>query len=117
MSTLINPNHQQIHSPTTAAGALPFNPRTELTESERLKLRISQLKFQRIKQQNTKLQEILEMERIHASNACLSIIEYCNTHEDKLIPSIWGTTTEDENPYTREAKIKAQHSEVCCIII
>lgn len=58
--------------------------------SQQLNLKIKYLKLKRIDELNNNLKNELQRDRITASNACLSIINYTQDNKDYTIPTIWG---------------------------
>lgn len=48
------------------------------------------LKLKRINELNNRLKDTLSKDRIYASNASYSIIDYTQSHKDYAIPEIWG---------------------------
>jgi guanine nucleotide-binding protein subunit gamma len=47
-----------------------------------------------------RLREDLERPRIKVSEAAMSLIQYCNTTKDFMVPSLWGPVDKREDPYT-----------------
>ncbi|SCW00135.1 LAFE_0B10220g1_1 [Lachancea fermentati] len=87
-------------------------------------IRIEHLKLKRINELNKKLRQELSRERISASNACLSIIDYTTSKRDYAIPDIWGYPAPGTNPYRENIKAlqklkskSSQDSNTCCIIM
>ncbi|CDO94367.1 unnamed protein product [Kluyveromyces dobzhanskii CBS 2104] len=85
-----------------------------------LPYKIQQLKLKRIEELNSKLRNELARERMTASNACLSIIDYTSTHSDYAVPEVWGFPTSGENPYDNNRKSSFARSQEdssnCCVI-
>lgn len=69
---------------------------------------MKQMKLERMTRYNEKLKQELKQDRIKASNASLMAIDYMQTHEDKLLPEIWGLV--EDNRYKGENG-KKQHIE------
>ncbi|BAO41966.1 guanine nucleotide-binding protein subunit gamma [Kluyveromyces marxianus] len=87
-----------------------------------LPYKIQLLKLRRIEELNNKLRNELARERITASNACLSIIDYASTQKDYLIPDVWGYPDIGEIPYTnskRNIQNRSQNNDAnnCCTIM
>ncbi|QLG71479.1 hypothetical protein HG535_0B05210 [Zygotorulaspora mrakii] len=55
-----------------------------------LRLKIKYLKLKRVNELNSKLRNELSRERITASNACLTLVNYVSTHRDYTLPELWG---------------------------
>ncbi|CEP64576.1 Ste18p LALA0_S12e02102g [Lachancea lanzarotensis] len=72
-------------------------------EDNDVQLKIQSLKLKRINELNRKLKEELARERITASNACLSIIDYATSHKDYAIPEVWGYPMAGSNPHRTNA--------------
>ncbi|EJS43068.1 ste18p [Saccharomyces arboricola H-6] len=87
-----------------------------------LSLKIKQLKLKRINELNNKLRKELSRERITASNACLTIINYTSNTKDYTLPELWGYPTAGSNHF-REGLKKAQknnqmsNSNACCTLM
>jgi guanine nucleotide-binding protein subunit gamma len=45
-----------------------------------------------------------------------SLIEYCNSTKDPLVPSIWGPVSKDEDPFAPAAGGSNSESG-CCIVM
>ncbi|KAI8381238.1 G-protein gamma-like domain-containing protein [Radiomyces spectabilis] len=56
---------------------------------------VSETKLRKILELNDKLKEQLEIPRIPVSEASRSLIEYCQTNRDLMIPSVWGSRNPD----------------------
>ncbi|CAR24099.1 Guanine nucleotide-binding protein subunit gamma [Lachancea thermotolerans] len=89
-----------------------------------LPLKIQYLKLKRINELNKKLKEELVRERITASNACLSIIDYATSHEDYALPEIWGYPAPGSNPHRanaqkihKSARTGSSSDNGCCVIV
>ncbi|ORE03675.1 hypothetical protein BCV72DRAFT_212782 [Rhizopus microsporus var. microsporus] len=59
---------------------------------------ISETKLRKLLELNQKLKEQLDISRVPISEASRSLIEYCQTTQDMMIPSIWGSKNSD--PFT-----------------
>ncbi|RYP77998.1 hypothetical protein DL771_000857 [Monosporascus sp. 5C6A] len=60
---------------------------------------MADLKLRRLTELNNRLREDLERERIPVSQAANTIIAYCNSTRDYMVPSVWGTVPRTEDPY------------------
>lgn len=60
---------------------------------------MSELKLRRLIEHNQRLMEDLARPRINVSEASASLIRYCKTTKDHLIPSVWGPVNKAEDPY------------------
>ncbi|KAG0163959.1 hypothetical protein DFQ28_010963 [Apophysomyces sp. BC1034] len=56
---------------------------------------VSEAKLRKLMELNDKLKEQLEIPRIPISEASRSLIEYCQTNRDMMIPSVWGNRSPD----------------------
>jgi guanine nucleotide-binding protein subunit gamma len=72
---------------------------------------MADLKLRRLTELNNRLREDLERERIPVSNAARSIIAYCNSTRDYMVPSVWGAVPRGEDPYA------PQQNGGCCIVM
>ncbi|SCU91184.1 LADA_0F08570g1_1 [Lachancea dasiensis] len=94
-------------------------------DDQNVPLKIQYLKLKRIKELNQRLKQELARERITASNACLSIIDYATSHTDYTLPEIWGYPAPGSNPHTmhgsssnRRAQVRGSGADgICCIIM
>lgn len=57
------------------------------------------LKLKRINELNDKLKGVLARDRIYASNASYSIINYTQQSRDYVLPEIWGYMSPGENTF------------------
>ncbi|KIP08905.1 hypothetical protein PHLGIDRAFT_23297 [Phlebiopsis gigantea 11061_1 CR5-6] len=64
---------------------------------------MSELKLRRLAEHNQRLKEDLNRPRIKVSEASASLIRYCKTTKDYLIPSVWGQVSKAEDPYAPQA--------------
>ncbi|GAA6000751.1 Ste18p [Rhodotorula paludigena] len=71
---------------------------------------MSELKLRRLTEHNQRLREDLERQRVRVSEASASLIRYCKTTRDYLIPSVWGPVQKGEDPYAPQA------SGGCCSV-
>ncbi|KAH8195825.1 hypothetical protein TruAng_010015 [Truncatella angustata] len=72
---------------------------------------MADLKLRRLTELNNRLREDLERERIPVSQASTSIIAYCNSTRDYMVPSVWGAVPRGEDPYA------PQQSGGCCLVM
>ncbi|KAI0145677.1 GGL domain-containing protein [Hypoxylon sp. NC1633] len=72
---------------------------------------MADLKLRRLTELNSRLREDLERERIPVSQAARSIIAYCNSTRDYMVPSVWGAVPRSEDPYA------PQQSGGCCLVM
>ncbi|KAI8381143.1 G-protein gamma subunit [Radiomyces spectabilis] len=60
---------------------------------------ISEAKLKRLLDYNQRLREQLDVPRIPVSEASASLIEYCKTTRDPLVPSVWGHVDGKDDPF------------------
>ncbi|KAM7189285.1 GGL domain containing protein [Rhypophila sp. PSN 637] len=72
---------------------------------------MADLKLRRLTELNNRLREDLERERIPVSVAARSIINYCNTTKDYMVPSVHGTLPKGEDPYA------PPQTGGCCVVM
>ncbi|KLO10560.1 guanine nucleotide-binding protein subunit gamma [Schizopora paradoxa] len=60
---------------------------------------MSELKLRRLNEHIQKLYVELDRPRMRVSDASQSLIRYCKTTTDFLVPSVWGSVTKGEDPY------------------
>ncbi|PWN47772.1 putative guanine nucleotide-binding protein gamma subunit [Violaceomyces palustris] len=60
---------------------------------------MSELKLRRLTEHNQRLREDLERPRVRVSEASQSLITYCKSTRDYLVPSVWGPVDKREDPY------------------
>ncbi|CCK69900.1 Ste18p KNAG_0D01480 [Huiozyma naganishii CBS 8797] len=95
----------------------------EAHRQQQLSTRIQLLKLKRLNELNNNLRNELSRERITASNACLTIINYCNNTRDYTLPEVWGYPQPGENHFrynggNRPRQVVAQQSQdTCCTIV
>lgn len=78
------------------------------------------LKLKRITELNNRLKETLSKDRIYASNASYSIIDYTQSNKDYTIPEIWGHLQPGENPFRNnkfQQKSSTGQDQGCCTIM
>ncbi|TDL25038.1 G-protein gamma subunit [Rickenella mellea] len=66
---------------------------------------MSELKLRRLTEHNARLREDLARPRIRVSEASASLIRYCKTTKDHLVPSVWGPVGKSEDPYGPQANV------------
>lgn len=99
-----------------------------LKENDQIALKIKYLKLRRITDLNNKLKEELLRERITASNASLSIVNFTTKERDYTLPELWGYPPPGSNHfrdgYMRQGKSLAFNQNVqygesgcCCAIM
>ncbi|PCH37759.1 G-protein gamma subunit [Wolfiporia cocos MD-104 SS10] len=81
--------------------------------SRQAKVSTSELKLRRLNEHNQRLREDLARPRIRVSEASVSLIKYCKTTKDYLVPSVWGTVSKAEDPFASAA----QQSSGCCVVM
>lgn len=65
---------------------------------------MSELKLRRLTEHNQRLREDLQRPRMRVSEASASLIRYCKTTKDYLVPSVWGQLGKNEDPYAPPAQ-------------
>ncbi|KAJ6597173.1 G-protein gamma subunit [Mycena vulgaris] len=65
---------------------------------------MSELKLRRVIEHNQRLREDLARPRVRVSEASASLIRYCKTTKDHLVPSVWGPVGRAEDPYGAQTK-------------
>ncbi|GBE81769.1 G-protein gamma subunit [Sparassis latifolia] len=73
---------------------------------------MSELKLRRLTEHNQRLREDLARPRIRVSEASASLIRYCKTTKDPLVPSVWGPVAKNEDPYANPGGGKGG----CCVL-
>ncbi|KAK0196845.1 G-protein gamma subunit [Armillaria mellea] len=63
---------------------------------------MSELKLRRLLEHNQRLREDLARPRVRVSEASASLIRYCKTTKDHLVPSVWGPVGRAEDPYGQQ---------------
>ncbi|GBE81768.1 guanine nucleotide-binding protein subunit gamma [Sparassis latifolia] len=63
------------------------------------KMSTSELKLRRLSEHNQRLREDLARPRIRVSEASVSLIRYCKSTKDHLVPSVWGPVSKAEDPF------------------
>ncbi|KAL1925131.1 uncharacterized protein VTP21DRAFT_14 [Calcarisporiella thermophila] len=70
---------------------------------------ISETKYRRMQEHIQRLREYHELPRIRVSEASESLIKYCSSTRDPLVPSVWGPVDRREDPF-------APQSTGCCVV-
>jgi len=65
---------------------------------------MSELRLRRLLEHNERLREDLVRPRVRISEASASLIRYCKTTKDYLVPSVWGSVAQGEDPYGSQTK-------------
>ncbi|KAL1407557.1 Guanine nucleotide-binding protein subunit gamma [Vanrija albida] len=78
--------------------------------SRRPKNSMAELRLRRLVEHNQRLREDLMRPRIRVSEASLSLIHFCTSTSDPLLPSVWGEHKKGEDPY-------AAPEESCCSVM
>ncbi|KAI0820226.1 G-protein gamma subunit [Trametes gibbosa] len=73
---------------------------------------MSELKLRRLTEHNQRLREDLARPRIRVSEASASLIRYCKTTKDPLVPSVWGPVPRADDPYQNQGGA----GKGCCLI-
>ncbi|KAI0647563.1 G-protein gamma subunit [Trametes maxima] len=73
---------------------------------------MSELKLRRLTEHNQRLREDLARPRIRVSEASASLIRYCKTTKDPLVPSVWGPVPRADDPYQNQGG----SGKGCCVI-
>ncbi|KZT09732.1 heterotrimeric G-protein gamma subunit (G-gamma, Gpg) [Laetiporus sulphureus 93-53] len=80
--------------------------------SRQTKVSTSELKLRRLAEHNQRLKEDLARPRIRVSEASVSLIRYCKTTKDYLVPSVWGPVSKAEDPFG-----EPQSGSGCCLVM
>ncbi|CAE6420627.1 unnamed protein product [Rhizoctonia solani] len=75
-----------------------FSP-TPTMNARNAKQSMAELKLRRVIEHNQRLKEDLARPRLRVSEAGASLIRYCKTTKDHLVPSVWGPVGKGEDPY------------------
>ncbi|CAI4043949.1 hypothetical protein SKDZ_10G2830 [Saccharomyces kudriavzevii ZP591] len=92
-------------------------------QQQQLSLKIKQLKLKRINELNNKLRKELSRERITASNACLTIINYTSNTKDYTLPDLWGYPAAGSNHFREGLRIAQKKNQMsnsnnaCCTLM
>jgi guanine nucleotide-binding protein subunit gamma len=119
-------NHLATHAPssdsrssvspvtTISSSTMPQYTSRDVGDPSQIKKNkqsMADLKLRRLTELNSRLREDLDRERIPVSQASKSIIAYCNSTRDYMVPSVWGPVPKGEDPYA------PQQSGGCCIVM
>ncbi|WDK15951.1 guanine nucleotide-binding protein subunit gamma [Colletotrichum graminicola] len=107
------PSSSKSSDPRTKATMPQYTSRDvgDPSQIKKNKQSMADLKLRRLTELNNRLREDLERERIPVSNASKSIIAYCNSTRDYMVPSVWGAVPRGEDPYA------PQQSGGCCVVM
>ncbi|KAI0383089.1 GGL domain-containing protein [Hypomontagnella monticulosa] len=108
-----DPRTDSISSSTAAIKMPQYTSRDvgDPSQIKKNKQSMADLKLRRLTELNSRLREDLERERIPVSQAARSIIAYCNSTRDYMVPSVWGAVPRGEDPYA------PQQSGGCCLVM
>ncbi|KAL8419949.1 hypothetical protein RB594_002921 [Gaeumannomyces avenae] len=101
-------------SPSATVAEMPQYTSRDMgdpSQIRRNKQSMADLKLRRLTELNSRLKEDLERERIPVSQASKSIIAYCNSTRDYMVPSVWGVVPKGEDPYA------PQQNGGCCLVM
>ncbi|KAK7445321.1 hypothetical protein CaCOL14_006320 [Colletotrichum acutatum] len=113
-SSSATPSSSSKSPATRSATAMPQYTSRDVGDPSQIKKNkqsMADLKLRRLTELNNRLREDLERERIPVSNASKSIIAYCNSTRDYMVPSVWGAVPRGEDPYA------PQQSGGCCLVM
>ncbi|KAL1916008.1 uncharacterized protein VTP21DRAFT_6012 [Calcarisporiella thermophila] len=71
---------------------------------------VSESKLRKMQEHIQRLREYHELPRIRVSEASESLIKYCSSTRDPLVPSVWGPLGRGEDPFVPQAAIG------CCVV-
>lgn len=74
---------------------------------------MADLKLRRLQELNSRLKEDLERPRVKVGEASMSLINYCNSTRDYMVPSVWGQVDRKEDPYNPQSG----GSDGCCSVM
>ncbi|OHF02705.1 guanine nucleotide-binding protein subunit gamma [Colletotrichum orchidophilum] len=112
-SSSATPSSSKSPAPRSATAMPQYTSRDvgDPSQIKKNKQSMADLKLRRLTELNNRLREDLERERIPVSNASKSIIAYCNSTRDYMVPSVWGAVPRGEDPYA------PQQSGGCCVVM
>ncbi|KAK1721568.1 GGL domain-containing protein [Colletotrichum lupini] len=112
-SSSATPSSSKSPAPRSATAMPQYTSRDvgDPSQIKKNKQSMADLKLRRLTELNNRLREDLERERIPVSNASKSIIAYCNSTRDYMVPSVWGAVPRGEDPYA------PQQSGGCCLVM
>ncbi|KAI1405818.1 GGL domain-containing protein [Hypoxylon fuscum] len=99
---------------TTTPNTMPQYTSRDVGDPSQIKKNkqsMADLKLRRLTELNSRLREDLERERIPVSQAARSIIAYCNSTRDYMVPSVWGAVPRGEDPYA------PPQNGGCCLVM
>ncbi|KAK6841658.1 putative G protein gamma subunit [Apiospora arundinis] len=108
------PQYQGDSNSSTTSSIMPQYTSRDVGDPSQIKKNkqsMADLKLRRLTELNSRLREDLERERIPVSQASKSIIAYCNSTRDYMVPSVWGAVPRGEDPYA------PQQSGGCCSVM
>ncbi|KAK6906083.1 hypothetical protein I203_100065 [Kwoniella mangroviensis CBS 8507] len=65
---------------------------------------MAELKLRRLTEHNARLREDLARPRVRVSEASLGLIKYCTGTRDPMLPSIWGSSGKNSDPFSPPEK-------------
>ncbi|KAK3357552.1 guanine nucleotide-binding protein subunit-like protein [Lasiosphaeria hispida] len=107
-------DHAKSQSSSPSSARMPQYTSRDVGDPSQIKKNkqsMADLKLRRLTELNNRLREDLERERIPVSQASKSIIAYCNSTRDYMVPSVWGPVPKGEDPYA------PQQSGGCCVVM
>ncbi|KAK1462767.1 guanine nucleotide-binding protein subunit gamma [Colletotrichum melonis] len=112
-SSSATPSSSKSPAPRSATAMPQYTSRDvgDPSQIKKNKQSMADLKLRRLTELNNRLREDLEREPIPVSNASKSIIAYCNSTRDYMVPSVWGAVPRGEDPYA------PQQSGGCCLVM
>ncbi|RSH95162.1 Guanine nucleotide-binding protein subunit gamma [Saitozyma podzolica] len=81
-----------------------------MEQSRPHKQSMAELKLRRLTEHNHRLREDLARPRIRVSEASVSLIHYCTTTKDPMLPTVWGAPAKGADPY-------APPEQGCCSVM
>lgn len=80
-------------------------------DAKNKKQSMADLKLRRLNELNLRLKEDLDRPRVKVAEASMSLINYCNSTRDYMVPSVWGQIDKKEDPYM------PQQESGCCSVM
>ncbi|KAL7410655.1 G-protein gamma subunit [Mrakia frigida] len=71
---------------------------------------MQELKLRRLTEHNQRLTDDLQRPRVRVSEASQSLIRFCKTTRDPLVPSVWGVIDKKDDPF-------APPATGCCVVM
>ncbi|WWC91147.1 uncharacterized protein L201_006088 [Kwoniella dendrophila CBS 6074] len=65
---------------------------------------MAELKLRRLNEHNIRLREDLARPRLRVSEASLNLIKFCTSTRDPMLPSIWGSSNKNADPFAPPEK-------------